>query len=231
MLVGSNSLAANVYQFKRAPNPSEALAPVSPMVRLPFILVVDGKSPIKSASEFLALMKAKGDKASYGAVGTGFFLGEYLKAQTGLAAVTVRYQSAPQGMVDLNSGQLDYMVTDSIFVLPQAKAGNLKMLAVTSAERADFDPTIPTLQENGVRDYSLEAWLSAFFPKQTPPAIIARMHEAITGILSEPQTKEFLANSAGAVVVTGSPAWLENHVKAEIPKWEAVLKVAGVVPE
>ena len=134
----------------------EDFAPVTTLVKLPFCLAVAPNSPAKNMAEFLDLMKKKGDKASYGYPNNlSLAAGELLNERAGLRAVSVAYKSTPEAMNDMTNGLIDYLFSDATFGLAQAKAGKMRMLAFTSSERSQLDPSLPTIQESGVPNYSV----------------------------------------------------------------------------
>ena len=131
-----NGLAGNPYLYKNLSHDVlNDFAPVTTLVKLPFCLAVAPNSPAKNMKEFLALMKQKGDKASYGYPNNlSLAAGELLNERAGLKAVGVAYKSTPEAMNDMTNGLIDYLFSDATFGLAQAKAGKMRMLAFTSSD-------------------------------------------------------------------------------------------------
>lgn len=233
LITPGNGLASNPYLYKSLPhNVLNDFAPVTTLVKLPFLLVVSPQSPVRSVKDLLALMKEKGEKTSYGYPNNiALASGELLKARTGLKAVAVPYKSTPEALNDMRAGFIDFLWADATFGLGQVRGGNLRALAVTTATRSGLDPAIPTLQESGVPDFHLEAWWGAWFPAKTPQPIVDQMAAWLNQILADRETKEHFAKSAVADPFPGSPGSLHDYLKQDINRWAAVLKLAKVEPQ
>lgn len=229
---GGNVMAANVYQYKNSRDPLKDFSPVAPLIRIPHVVCVSGQSAFDSAVKFLEMIKAKGDKASYGtAGGSSAAAGELLRARANLSVVQVNYKATADGLNDLNGGHIDYIMTDPTFAIPQRRAGNLKILAVTSATRSEIDLTIPTLQESGVPNYDVEAWMGAFFPADTPQDIVERMAAWLNQIQADPESKEMFTTTLPITLFPGTPESLRQFMSTEIPKWAEMLKIAKIEPQ
>ena len=138
----SANLAAAPHMFKKLPyDPIKDFTPVAPISRLNFVVAVDGRSPIKSIGELVSHLKARAEKGSYG-IGnnTGQVSAAILTEMAGLKTVQISYKAATQAMVDLASGQLDYIVWDATFLSVQAKSGRVRLLAVTGSTRSRPPP-------------------------------------------------------------------------------------------
>ena len=228
-----NGMAGNPYLYKNLSHDVlKDFAHVTTLVKLPFLLVVRANSPAKTVPEFLALMRQKGDKASYGYPNNiSLAAGELLKERTGLKAVAVPYKSTPEGLNDLNNGMIDFLWSDATFGLGQARAGKLRVLAVTPSQRSALEPDIPTVQESGVANFHLEAWWGAWFPARTPQPIVEQMARWLNQILADPDTKKFFSESAPAELFPGSPESLRAYLAQDIPRWAEVFKLAKIEPQ
>jgi tripartite-type tricarboxylate transporter receptor subunit TctC len=228
-----NGLAGNPYLYKSLSHDVvNDFAPVTTLVKLPFMLAVRPDSPAKSVSEFVALMKDKGEKASYGYPNNlSLAAGELLKERTGIKAVAVPYKSTPEALNDMTNGLIDFLWSDATFALGQAKGGKMRLLAVTSSERTGLDPSLPTLQESGVRDFHLEAWWGAWFPAKTPRPIIDKVAAWLNDALTDPETREFLAKAAPSDPFPGTPESTLAYLKQDIPRWAEVFKLARIEPQ
>jgi tripartite-type tricarboxylate transporter receptor subunit TctC len=228
-----NGLAGNPYLYKNLSHDVvNDFAPVTTLVKLPFMLAVRPDSPAKSVQEFLALMKEKGEKASYGYPNNlSLAAGELLKERSGIKAVAVPYKSTPEALNDMTNGLIDFLWSDATFALGQAKGGKMRLLAVTSRERTGLDPSLPTLQESGVRDFHLEAWWGAWFPAKTPRLIIDKVAGWLNEALADPETREFLAKSAPSDPFPGTPESTLAYLKQDIPRWAEVFKIAKIEPQ
>jgi len=225
-----NSLAGNPYLYKNLPHDVlNDFAPVTTLVKLPFVLCVPVNSPAKNMAEFLKLMKEKGDKASYGYPNNiSLAAGELLKERTGIKAVGVAYKSTPEALNDMNNGLLDFLWSDATFGLAQARGGKMRVLAVTPNTRSGLDPSLPTMQESGAPNYHLEAWWGAWYPAKTPRPIVDQTAKWLNEILASPETKEFLAKNAPADPFPGTPESTFEYLKQDIPRWAEMFKLAKV---
>jgi tripartite-type tricarboxylate transporter receptor subunit TctC len=228
-----NGMAGNPYLYKSlSHNVIDDFAHVTTLVKLPFLLVVSEKSPIKTMPEFLAAMKAKGEKASYGYPNNiSLAAGELLKERIGLKAVQVPYKSTPEALNDMNSGNIDYLWADATFGLGQHRNGRLRALAVTTSTRSGLEPSLPTVQESGVPNFHLQAWWGAWFPAKTPQPIVNKTSEWLNQILDDPETKERFAKAAIAEPFPGNPDSLREYLKQDIPRWAEVFKIAKIDPQ
>jgi tripartite-type tricarboxylate transporter receptor subunit TctC len=228
-----NGLAGNPYLYKNLSHDVlKDFAPVTTLVKLPFCLAVAPNSPAKNMKEFLALIKEKGDKASYGYPNNlSLAAGELLNERMGLKAVAVAYKSTPEAMNDMTNGLIDYLFSDATFGLAQDKGGKMRMLAFTSNTRSGLDPNLPTIQESGVPNYHLEAWWGAWFPAKTPGTIVDQCSKWLNEILLDPETKEFLAKSAPADPFPGTPESTYEYLKQDIPRWAELYKLAKIQPQ
>jgi tripartite-type tricarboxylate transporter receptor subunit TctC len=225
-----NGLAGNPYLYKNLSHDViNDFAPITTLVKLPFVLAVSPTSPATTIAEFLTLMKQKGDKASYGYPNNlSLAAGELLKERTGLKAVQVAYKSTPEALNDMTNGLIDFLWADATFGLAQAKGGKLRVLAVTSDTRSGLDPSLPTLQESGVPNYHLEAWWGAWYPAKTPRPIVEQTATWLNEILASDDTKQFLTTSAPADPFPGTPESALAYLKQDIPRWAEVFQIAKI---
>jgi tripartite-type tricarboxylate transporter receptor subunit TctC len=225
-----NGLAGNPYLYKNLSHDVlKDFAPVTTLVKLPFVLAVSPKSPAKNVSEFLALMKQKGEKSSYGYPNNiSLASGELLKDRTGIQSVAVPYKSTPEAMNDMTNGLIDFLWSDITFALGQAKAGHMRLLGITSKERTTLDPSLPTLSESGVRDFALEAWWGAWYPANTPKPIVEQMSKWLNEMLTDPETKARLIKVSPSDPFPGTPESAYEYLKQDIPRWAEVFKLAKI---
>jgi tripartite-type tricarboxylate transporter receptor subunit TctC len=228
----SANLAAAPHLFKKLGyDPIKDFTPVAPISWLPFVVAVDGKSPIKSIGELVAYLKKKGDKGSYG-IGnnTGQVSAALLKEMAGLQTVQISYKTAAQAMTDLASGQLDFMVWDATYLSGQAKGGRARLLAVTSARRSSALPDVPTMAESGFAGFDLSAWWGVVVPAGTPRPIVDRLAGWIAQINAAEDTRKFLYNVA-TDTLNGSPEWMAAQIKQDTERWARFVKLAHIEPE
>jgi tripartite-type tricarboxylate transporter receptor subunit TctC len=228
-----NGLAGNVYLYKKLSHDVlKDFSPITTLVKLPFVLAVSPTSPATNVAEFLDLIRKKGEKASYGYPNNlSLAAGELLNVRMGLKAVSVPYKSTPEALNDMTNGLIDYLWSDATFGIGQARAGKMRNLAVTSNTRSGLDPSLPTLQESGVKDYHVAAWWGAWFPANTPRPIVDTAAKWLNDALADPAVQEHFAKVAPADPFPGSPESLREYLRQDIPRWAELFRLAKVEPQ
>ena len=170
---GASGTAASMSLFKSPPvDVAKTIQVVATINRQPFMVLVDAKSPHRTLADLTAAMKPKGNKASYAtAAPFGTVVGEVYKLGTGVQAVEVPYKNAIDSLNDQLSGAIDYAVHDPVYALAEQRKGDLRILAVSTAERLKANPDLPTLKELGVSDLNMMGWWAAMVPQGTPKAV------------------------------------------------------------
>src|SRR5438445_1092408 len=190
LLMGTFANAVNPSLNAKLPyDPHKDFAAVALIARSFNIVVVNPASPIKSIAELIAAAKADPDKLSYGTFGTGtsaHLAGELFKNMAKVNLTTVPYKGAAPGITDLIGGQIQVMFTTVASAASLIEGGQLRALAVTSAERSPVFPQLPTVAEAGVPGYAVESWYGLFAPARTPADVIDRLNKsAATAVQSE----------------------------------------------
>ena len=209
------------------------LTPVSLLVVVPNVLVVTPTFPVNSVKELIALVKAKPGAISFASSGTGsaqHLAAELFKSQAGLFMVHIPYRGGAPAIVDVIAGQIPMFFGNMASALPHVKSGKVKALAVTGRTRSPAMPQLPTIAESGLPGYEVYEWNALFAPAGTPPDIIERVQREVVRALAVPEVRERLA-SLGAEPVGSTPAELEKFRRAEMGKWAAIIKRAGIKPE
>jgi tripartite-type tricarboxylate transporter receptor subunit TctC len=223
--------ALNPLILTSKPYDAEAdFAPVSLLVLVPNVLVVNPELPAKSVEELLALLKAEPDKWSYASSGNGTPLhlsGELFKSMAGVTMEHIPYKGSGPALNDLLGNQVSIMFDNLPSSSTHIKAGTLRALAVTTAERAPSFPDIPTMAEAGLPGYETYTWNALFAPKDTPKEVVDRLNAAAVKAMADPGVAERMQEFS-ATIVASSPEELATHVKAEIAKWTPVVKDANV---
>jgi tripartite-type tricarboxylate transporter receptor subunit TctC len=205
------------------------IAPIAPIVRFPYIMVVNPSVPPKTLPEFIAYAKANPGKINMASVGIGstpHVNGELFKVMTGTNMVHVPYRSAAAVMTDLLSGQVQLYFGTTASSLEYVIAGKLRVLAVTIERRLDALPDIPAVAEF-VPGFEASQWYGVGAPKNTPPQIIDKLNKEINAGLADPKMKARLAD-LGGTVLAGSPADFGKLIVDETEKWAKVVKFAVI---
>jgi tripartite-type tricarboxylate transporter receptor subunit TctC len=234
LLLGSNSIALQpLLQAKLPYDPQKDLTPVILAVRIPNVLVVHPSVPANTVAEFIALAKAKPGTINYASVGnaTGPHLfGELFRSLTGVNIVHVPYKGTAPAVNDLLGGQVQALFDSLATALPNIRAGKLRALGVTSAQRSRSAPDIPTLAESGAPGYEATGWFGVLVPAGTPAEIVTRLNSEIGAILKMPDVEErFL--KFGAEGGGGSPADFTRFIRSEQDKWGKIIREAGIKAE
>lgn len=222
--------ALNPLILKTKPyDPEKDFAPVSLLVVVPNVLVVNPQLPVKSVSELIELLKKEPDKYSYASSGNGTPLhlsGELFKAMTGVKMQHVPYKGAGPALNDLIGNQISIMFDNLPSSSGHMKAGTLRALGVTTAKRAPSFPDVPTVAET-VPGYETYTWNALFAPAGTPPEVVAKLNGAANEALKDPAVMGRM-NDFSATIVGSTPEELGKHVTAELAKWGPVVKDAHI---
>lgn len=223
--------ALNPLILKTKPyDPEKDFAPISLLVVVPNVLVVNPELPAKDVAELLALLKAKPDEYSYASSGNGTPLhlsGELFKKMAGVSMQHIPYKGAGPALNDVIGNQVPIMFDNLPSSSSHIKAGTLRALAVTTAERAPSFPDVPTVAEAGIPGYETYTWNALFAPANTPQPVVARLNEAANKALKDPAVVERMKEFS-ATIVGSTPEELQAHVKAELAKWTPVVRDANV---
>jgi tripartite-type tricarboxylate transporter receptor subunit TctC len=230
---GNSTMAANPHLFKELKyDPVKDFTPITTLLKLPFIVGVTPTSPIKSVKELSEDLKKKGDKASYG-YSSPFALAssELYMSIIGGKALGVSYKSTPDIMPDLASGQLDFIFSDSTFLIEQSKQNRFRMLAVTYAKRSALLPDVPGMEDAGVPNFDMSAWWGVWGPAGMPKPIVDKMAGWFDQIVNAPNAKEEFASKFSADPWPGNAKLLADTTPVEIKKWGELIKLAKIEPQ
>jgi tripartite-type tricarboxylate transporter receptor subunit TctC len=230
LVFSSNAINATLYD-KLSFNFIRDIAPVSPIVRLPNVMVVNPSLPVKTVPEFIAYAKANPGKLNMASGGNGtpaHVAVELFKMMTGVDIVHVPYRGASPAMTDLLGGQVHLMFPTVSGSIGYIRAGKLRALAVTTASRWEGLPDLPTKGEF-VPGYEASSWYGVGAPKTTPAEIIDKLNKEINAGLADPKMKARLIDLGGTELV-GSAADFGKLIAEETEKWAKVIKFAGIKP-
>jgi tripartite-type tricarboxylate transporter receptor subunit TctC len=206
----------------------KAFVPVGAVALLPHVMVIAPAVPAKTVGEFIAYAKANPGKLNYGAsIGTPpHLLSALFATKAGIDVVYVPYKGSAASVTDLLSGQTQFTIDGLTGLLPLIQDGKVRPLALARAERWPELPDVPTLVESGFADFTVDAWTGVLAPAGTPAAVIGTLNRAINESLATTEAKAGLARFS-AIAQTGSPQEFGAFIAGELPKWAAIVKVAG----
>ena len=211
-------------------DPAKDIAPITLMVRVQEILVVNNKLGINDFAGFLAAAKEKPGKLTCGSAGTGGITHlaiELLKHEAGIDILHVPYRGAAPATNDLLSGTVDSTLLDITVSLAHIRSGAVKALAVTSDTRSPLLPDVPTMRELGLPKVNSDNWYALISPGEAPPAVRQKIHAAAVATLHSKEVVDAYA-AVGGVVVGGTPEELTKFLAAESVKWSEVVRFAKV---
>jgi tripartite-type tricarboxylate transporter receptor subunit TctC len=234
LMTNSSALVINPHLYKRLGfDPLNDFSPVTMVAAGGQVFVVHPSVPARSVKELIALARATPGRMTYGSGGKGtpaHFSGEVFKAATGIKIIHVPYKGTIQSVTDLVAGQIDMVLSDMVPAVPQVNAGRLRALAVSSEQRSQALPNVPTLAEAGVNLTIPQTWWAVVMPKGTPAAIVNRLNGELAKILKLRDVQERYA-SLGIFTVHTTPEKVLEQIRSESPQVAKVLKAAGVEPE
>lgn len=234
VLIGTNSTnaAANAL-FRRVPFDMEnGFIPVSTIATVPLLVAVKADSPYRTLADLIAAAKARPEGITFASASSSQRVAtESLAAMAGIKMLHVPYRSSPLAVQDVLSGRVDLFIADQAVILPQAQAGALRILAVTSGQRSGAVPEIPTVREAGsLPDYEVIAWFALFVPAGTPADRVAKLNNAVVTSLGTAEVRQRLG-TFGMDIRPSTPAEAVAFVRAETVKWTNAIRQAGIEPE
>jgi tripartite-type tricarboxylate transporter receptor subunit TctC len=225
----THAVAPAVYA-KLGYDPIKDFAPISLVAVTPYLLVVNPKVEVKSLKEFVAYVKPRPGKFNYASAGTGsttHLAMEMLKSAAGLFILHIPYNGNGPAGTAVIAGDVEFLFGSLPAVLPHAKSGRVRALAVGTPKRSPALPDVPTVAESGFPGFDASLWLAVMAPAGTPAAVVDRLNKEIVAVVRSPDAADAL-NKAGAEPTTSTPAELANMVKDGVKKYAAAVKRAGV---
>jgi tripartite-type tricarboxylate transporter receptor subunit TctC len=235
LVVGTTSthvVAPSVYQ-KLEYDPVKDFAPISLMAVTPYLLVVNPNVPAKTVKELVALMRSQPGKLNYASAGVGsttHLAMEMLKGASETYALHIPYNGNGPAGTAVIAGQVEILFGSLPAVLPHAKSGRVRALAVGTPKRSPSLPEVPTVAESGYPGFDASLWLALMAPAGTPAAIIEQLNKEVVSAVASRETSESLDKN-GAEPVTSTPAELAAMIREGVSKYAKVVKDAGVKPE
>ncbi len=233
VMINGNMTIAKLLNPATPFDPLKDLAPISLIGTAPLMLTAPAGAQGNTAQEFFLAARNGGDKWSYGSpgVGTVGHIGmELLKSKTNMSAVHVPYPGNPQVITAMIGGQIQLALLPPALAAAQIRAGKLKAIGVTSASRSPLVPEYPSLDEGGLRGFSLEIWTAAAAPRTMPPAIVAKLSTLISEIARTPEIRQKLFQQGWQVAGTSSEG-LAIRIKNDTAVLGGVIAMRGIKAE
>jgi len=228
IITGSYSINPSLYPIKF--HPLNDFTPVIWVARGPYVIVVHPSLPVRTTRELIALAKARPGQIIYGSSGQGAIVHlttELFLYMAGVKMTHVPYKGGGPAMTDLLAGHIQLVFATAPVGLPQAKAGRLRALAVTTSARVPAEPGLPTVAESGVPGYEVTNWHGLIGPKGLPPPVVERLNGEMTKIIRG-KDMEARLQSDGLSAAGGTPEQLYEQIRKEIEQWRQVVLRAGI---
>jgi tripartite-type tricarboxylate transporter receptor subunit TctC len=230
VIVGPNH-STNPHLMPRLPfDPLRDFSPIALLTSAPYVLVADPGLALRGFQDFIALARARPGALSYGSAGNGtagHLAMEMIKLATGIDVVHVPYRGSPPVLVDVMAGRLAVGFDNVLSSSPGIRAGQMRALAVSGAERSALLPDVGTIAEQGMPGFDVTVWQAALFPAGVDPAITARASAEMAAVLATPELRARLA-AIGVAPTPSTPAALADFIAADMARWGEVVRRAGV---
>lgn len=228
----ANTINASLYP-KLGYDPVKDFEPIGMIAKIPNILVVNPKLPVKNLADYVRYAKESKDGITFASSGSGSSIhlsGEMFKMQSQLKMLHVPYRGSAPAVTDLLGGQVDSMFDNTPSALPHVQAGKLRAIAITSAQRSPLLPDVPTLAESGYAGFDVQSWFGLAAPAGTPRPVVEQLNTALNKVLALPEVRNRLQELA-ATPDSGTPDKMRTFAAAEIKRWREVVKASGATAE
>jgi tripartite-type tricarboxylate transporter receptor subunit TctC len=232
MVTPQTSLAVAPALTGKAPyDPSTAFTPITVIGSTPTLMVVNASFPARTFPEFVELAKKGGLVYGSGGIGSSpHMAGEIMSAQLGIKMTHVPYKGENPALTDTIAGQVPIMFGNITAALPHVKSGKLRALANTGAKRSPLAPDVPTMNESGLRDFSVATWFGLLGPAGMPAELSARIQRDVAQVVSRPDLRDKLVE-LGVDIVASTPEEFTAYLRSEIVRYARVIKEAGIKAE
>jgi tripartite-type tricarboxylate transporter receptor subunit TctC len=230
--VGTHAINQSLYP-KLAFDPIKDFAPLTRVALVPNLLVANPAQPFKTVKELMAYTKANPGKVTFGSSGSGTSIhlsGELFKQMAGVDIQHVAYKGSAPAVNDLLGNHIAIMFDNMPSAISHVKAGKLRPLAVTTAQRSPALPDVPTVAEAGVPGYEATSWFGLLAPAKTPAPVVAKLNAAILKALADPDVKNKLLEQ-GAEPAGETPAQFAAFIASETVKWGKIVKQSGATAQ
>ena len=231
LLTSSSAMSINpLLAEKSLYNPFTDFTPIVLIGSSPNVLVVNPKESINTIGDLIAQAKAKPSQFSFASNGAGtlsHLTGELFNQYASVSLLHVPYKGAAPAVADTIGGQVTALFAAYASVNPMVKAGKLKMIGVTSLNRLEITPDVPTLSESGLKGFESNQWWGLYGPPAMSGSVVARLNSEMNKILSNKETKKRFAEES-IELMGGTPSQLTQYLRADYSKWEKVIKNANI---
>jgi tripartite-type tricarboxylate transporter receptor subunit TctC len=228
----ANTINASLYD-KLSYDPLKDFEPIGLIAKVPNILVVNEKSPIKSVADYVQFTKESPNGITFASSGSGSSIhlsGEMFKMVAKLNMLHVPYRGSAPAMNDLLGGQVQSMFDNTPSALPHVRGGKLRAIAITSAQRSTLLPDVPTVAESGFPGFDVQSWFGLAAPAGTPRPVVDRLNAELSKVLTNPDVRQRLLNLA-ATPAPGTPEQMRSFASTEVKRWHDVVKLSGAKAE
>jgi len=234
LMMAANALAANMALYQPMPFDAERdLVPVSFIGRVPVVIAANPNVPYANVKQLIDAAKGKPNSIAFGSPGNGstpHMAIELFARAAGIDLQHVPYRGGSPAITDTIGGQIPLVAVNALEVLPHAKSGKLKVLAVLSPNRSPIFPDVPTIAESGFAGFEASVWYGLVAPAATPKAIVAKLHDEVQKALQTKEVRERM-NAVGGEVVPGSAEMFGNVIRAERQRYTKLVKEANIQPD
>lgn len=227
----ANTINASLYD-KLGYDPVKDFEPVGMIARIPNVLVVNPKLPVKSVADYVRFAKDSPAGVTFASSGSGSSIhlsGEIFRMRSGATMLHVPYRGSAPAITDLLGGQVQSMFDNTPSALPHIKAGKLRAIAVTSAQRSPLLPDVPTVAESGFPGFDVQSWFAIAAPAGTPKPVVDKLNAALNKALAAPDVRQRMQELA-AKPEPGTPEQCRSVVLSEIRRWHDVVQQSGARP-
>lgn len=233
IFLATSTHATNVSLYKKLSYDLQRdLAPVSQVAFIPNLLVVNAAMPVNNLAEFLAYVRNPKNAVRYGSAGNGSSLhiaGALFNSLAGAQMQHIPYKGSGPAIVDLLGGQIEAVFSPLVDVLQHVRGGKLKAIGITTKGRSAVFPEVPAINEQ-LPGYEVTLWNGILVPSKTPPEVIARLNAALNHLLSQPDTRQLLAEQ-GSDPAPSTPAQFRDFIDAEIVRWRKLVEISGATAD
>lgn len=231
LFMATSSFTINPALYRKIPyDPVLDFAPITLVATTPFVLVVHPSLPVRSVKELVTLAKSRPNQIYFASSGNGSSLhlaGELFKSMAHISLVHVPYKGGTPGVAALISGEVQVMFNNILSVVPHVNRGKLRILAVTSARRAETLPQLPTMAESGIKGYDFGIWWGIVAPKGISRNIVMHIHSNTAKVLSLPNVRKQL-RALGVEPVGSTPEEFSKVITTDLERFSRIVKTAGM---